>query len=346
MVVGSRAPALRAARRIGRAWPTWLILAAMLAARAGGQPPVRESAVDAVASDAVHDTLALATDAVDAMELWSVSTRGPGNQTRGCNAAFAPRVVCHVGCHTWRASSLDQLWTAMADGRVNVVFLHGNNYTDDDARNEGLNLARRMSPSTGGPPARLIVWSWPSEREGLWMAADAREKAVATEGEACRLRQFLEPLPPSVQVSLVGHSFGARIATGALHLLGSEAPETPTVGPRIRAVLVAAAMENDWLRPSGRHGAALARAERTVITFNRADTVLRFYAVLDGLGGPRALGDTGLLAAPDLADVSDRLTQFSTRCWVGHGHFWRDYMKSPGAVRRIRAEALYQLGPR
>ena len=186
-----------------------------------------------------------------------------------------------------------------------VVFIHGNRTDADEAVDEGV---VRLRGHPGGDcwaavPLRDLVVAGrarlPPHR------ADARLKADYSDVESYYLAQWLDQLRPGVKVSLIGHSFGPRIITGALHLLaGGEVagrslpPSTVaawTGGKRnpVRAVLLASAIDADWLAPGGCHGLALSLVEQMLVTCNGCDRVLRWYPRLYGRGGPQAMGFVG-----------------------------------------------------
>ena len=68
-------------------------------------------------------------------------------------------------------------------------------------------------------PIRFVIWSWPSAQV-RGQLRDVRTKANRTELAGYCLAWVLTHLPETQQVSLLGYSFGARIATGAMHLVG------------------------------------------------------------------------------------------------------------------------------
>ena len=104
-----------------------------------------------------------------------------------------------------------------------------------------------------------------------------------------------------VPVCLVGYSFGARTATGALELLaggsiaGQTLPATVAARRTFRVVLLAAASDADCLLPGHRDGHALSLVERMLATENCGDRALKWYSRLYGRRGPEALGYVGPL---------------------------------------------------
>ncbi len=93
----------------------------------------------------------------------------------------------------------------------------------------------------------------------------------------------------------MGHSHGARMTAAALHLLaGGEVDDThltylPPPEQRIRAVLVAGALDHHWMDPGQRYGMALCRTECLLYMRNDHDIVLSIYP-MRRLFSRRALG--------------------------------------------------------
>ena len=141
-------------------------------------------------------------------------------------------------------------------------------------------------------------------------------------------------------LNLIGYSFGARAVTGSLQLLsggcvaGRQLPAdtaknpTTTVGGPIRVMLVAGAMDCDWLLPGHCEGAALALIDRLFVAQNACDPVLRFYSRLYGRGGPEALGFVGLCGATSNAKIEAADVSGS----VGRSHHWDHYEVAPEFV--------------
>jgi hypothetical protein len=158
-----------------------------------------------------------------------------------------------------------------------------------------------------------------------------RLKACWCDAESYYLARTLPRLSNGAPVGLIGYSYGARIACGALELLGGgrlagyslpqEARAAWTSAPRsVRVLLVAAAMDADWLAPGHRNGDALSIVERAAVTLDGCDRVLRWYTRLDGRGGPPALGCVG----PTGHD-GGKLEVLDVACSVGKKHDWYRY---------------------
>ena len=98
---------------------------------------------------------------------------------------------------------------------------------------------------------------------------------------------------------MIGYSFGGRVVTGSLHALGGgqlggrKLPGPEVLGASVRAGLVAPAIERSWLLPNGYHGKATQNLERLVLMYNRRDSILKRYWLLDLVRGSVALGYSG-----------------------------------------------------
>src|SRR5262249_13020682 len=138
----------------------------------------------------------------------------------------------------------------------------------------------------------------------------------------------------------IGYSFGARIVTGSLHVLGGGAlmgralPEPAEPRAPMQAVLIAAAVNNNWLAIGRPHGEALFAVDRMLALNNGCDRALKHYAAIDPCGRPEALGYTG--AVGPLGDNGRKLREYNMCCVVGKQHDWENYFYNPGVVAKMR----------
>ena len=216
------------------------------------------------------------------------------------------------------------------------IFVHGNQISASEAIRRGLMVYRKLRrQSTTSGPVRFVIWSWPSMRN-MGRIRDAQQKAKRTDGESFLLGSYLAKTSGEV-ISLVGHSFGARIVTGAVHLaaggslLGGRLKELPDSSTRYRVSLLAAAVERDGLLPGGRYGHAFDRMDSLLLMNNSRDKALNFFWVIDLRRKPRALGDVGLACIPQGAQVQ----QFDWARAIGREHSFLEYLKRPAIMRRV-----------
>ncbi|MBN1588815.1 MAG: hypothetical protein JW888_04810, partial [Pirellulales bacterium] len=189
--------------------------------------------------------------------------------------------------------------TGSADVPTSLV-IHGNQVDSCDAIREGRYLYRLLCRAAEDRPFRLVVWSWPATRIRGRIRRDVQIKAAQSDVEAYYLARSVDRMNADVPLAMMGHSFGARVITGALHILAGGELAGRALKDRknrpkraVRVVLIAAALDNGWLLPGWRNGLALQQVDRMLITQNSSDRVLRWYPRLYGRRGPEALGFTG-----------------------------------------------------
>jgi pimeloyl-ACP methyl ester carboxylesterase len=244
--------------------------------------------------------------------------------------------VCdEAGYRSWQPSDFDR-FLAFDPSVKTVVFIHGNQVTPWDARSQGLAVYRRlMHYGDSDEPIRFVIFSWPSEKVG-GLLRDVRLKASRTGPAGCQLAWLLDQLPSETPVSLIGFSFGARIATGALHILGggtlSGYALTERVHPDrspLNAVLMCAALDAHWFGDGQYHGLAMTQVDRMLLINNCADRAMRFYRFIDrsrplamGCWGPTCIG-------PEYASKIS-MRDFSRQ--MGPRHDLNRYLAVPSAM--------------
>jgi len=288
-----------------------------------------------------------------ASQVWLISTRG------------AP-LFCHQGADLaafsyWRQST-DGQWAA-ADAKAflatdspqlpTMIYIHGNRADYCDAVSEGLGFYRLVQSLAPGRAMRFVIWSWPADRISGGVRQDVQVKACRSDGQSCHLAHLLQRMDPAVPVCMAGYSFGARIITGALHMLAggevagqvlAERSGSPRPGP-LRAVLVAAAEDYDWLLPDRAHGLALGRLDRALVTVNGNDPVLKRYPMMYSLRGPQALGYAGPACPSWLGPNREKLELVNVTCSVGNSHSWDCYVASPFVLGRLAWYAFLEPSP-
>lgn len=279
---------------------------------------------------ATGQTVSPCNAARDGDQLWMVSTRSIGCcDLNGTPALSVERYDAQDG---WQSAQLDELIQSDRSDSPLVIFIHGNWTGFCAARSEGLHVYHCLtSNALSDKPIRFVIWSWPSDRMGRPLQ-DVRAKAHRTEIDGYLLASFLKDIAPDQPTCLIGYSFGARIATGALHLLGggtlsgrvlSARPEK-TVRPRV--VLFAAAVHNYWLRPGCYHEMALHQIDNLLSLYSSCDHALRRYHVLERGAHPQALGYTGM-CTNDLGELACRIRQQDVCCLVGRSHEISEYLR-------------------
>lgn len=270
-------------------------------------------------------------------DVWSVVTRGLPD-IGGMPTHARPRVerLNEDGC--WRRDTLDGIFDT--PGQPLLVFIHGNRYDHDSAREQGIVLATRAGttcPEVAG--ARTVIFSWPSDQQGI-LLRDSRAKYERAKSEGHYLAWLLARVEPDRPVAIVGYSYGALIALEALEDLvhaqvaGREGVQ-PWIGRAapLHLVLVAAAVRQDALAPRGPYRETLPCIDRLTVLYNSDDMALRFFELVDRSLRTEALGHLGMPAC--WLPRGTGFVQVDAARAVGCSHRFKDYLASPGLTGRI-----------
>jgi hypothetical protein len=279
-------------------------------------------------------------------QIWLVSTRAfPCGDPRAHVQAMSYEQ--YVGAR-WQASNLAALQASSDPGVATIIHVHGNRYDLHLARQEGFQTYRKLvSCLSCDQPVRFIIFVWPSDRIGKQLE-DVRLKLARTIPNAYYLAWLLDQLGTASPTSLLGHSYGARIITGALHLLGGGTLNGWQLTERAhaqraqyRAVLVAAAVDSHWLMPGHRHGNAMSQISHLTLIYNSCDRVLeRYRFVYWRRSGAQALGYIGFVGRSRLGADAAKITQIDACCYVGKYHSWEHYLPMSSLMARIRTQLL------
>ncbi len=275
------------------------------------------------------------------LDVWVASTRRlPGICRLPAAATFdVERLVDDGGTRRWERSELTGLLAEPIQPLV--IFVHGNRYDAADAKAQGLRLAGRLAgrlPSGLSP--RLVIFSWPSQKQGL-LLKDGRRKYDRAYADGHYLASLLTQVEPERPVSVVGYSFGALVAAEAFADLDELAPggipwaERPG---RTQLVFVAPALRCDALAPRGPFRDTLAGLDRLTLLINSRDEALRFFPLLEPTVKLPALGFVGMPRRWLPADLEYDATDAAGI--VGKLHTMRRYLDSRSLSERIAAGAV------
>lgn len=272
-------------------------------------------------------------------EVWEISTRHLPDRFRCINTDNPGFDVHRFECgRGWVRDSLDE---ALADdGRLPILYVHGNFMERNNSLNRVLIINNYLKPRASRP-YRLIMFSWPSQRESKPLH-DVFENAESAECQALYVAWLLEKLGRHSQVSVLGFSFGARSVTGALHLASggsipgfahrSVAPDE-AVQSVYRVGLVAPALDRTWLMTNGKHRMALDRVDAMVNLYNSKDPILRRFRFLDGGARPVAAGFAGFVGLSGSSDPrvtvplagQSKIRQYDCGSVIGTTHSEKSY---------------------
>ena len=325
------------------AYPASLVLGlvafALCPASADEQAAVQPTAVELAGIE--PGSVPGVEDCPGELDLWVVSTRGLPDVC-GMPVKASPaveRLAGHATCRRWERAGVAGL---LADSsRPLVVFIHGNRYDAADAKDQGLRLARRLADhAAGGVSPRVVILSWPSEKQGL-LLKDGRRKYERAYADGHYLAWLLGQVPGEQPVAVVGYSFGALVAAEALEDLsqrsGSGLPWADRPG-RTHLVFVAPALRCDAFAPRGPFRGGLAGVDRFTLLVNSQDKALQFFPLLEPAVRIDAMGYVGMRRQWLPAEVEYAATD--TAEIVGKLHTMRRYLDNRLLGERIATGTL------
>ena len=280
-----------------------------------------------------------------ATQVWLVDTRcapGCGDLETGFARINYWRLEESGGRSKWTAADAARFGASADPAVPTTVLIHGYGTDSDWAVRHGYEVLGQMRGFACGRPFRLVIWSWPAEHTVRGVRKDIQMKACRSDAEAYYLARVLSVLPRGEPLSLLGFSLGCRTSSGALQLLAGGAAGGRSLPPAslqawqtsgrrpIRVMMVAAAIDDDWLEPSAPGGLASVAVERILVSENCRDRVLRWYSRLYGPHGPEALGHSGP-AGPD----GGKLEVVDVTCAVGRTHDFDRYEEAPAICQRL-----------
>jgi hypothetical protein len=229
--------------------------------------------------------------------VWEVSSR---HLKGSCEIGAPLRFAKVVGCN-FESSSVEEFLSdpVASNNPRTVIYVHGNWMEWANARERGLFVYQLLAAENTGP-IRLILFSWPSERDGR-IGPDVREKAALAHIEAYYLADFLKHVPTDRPIGMMGFSFGGAVICGSLQLLAGGSldcrtlPKPTAAHQDIRISLIAPAFERNLLNEGGKYELALGKVHRLVNLYNSSDPVLKRFRFIDS-GSPVAAGFLGLNA--------------------------------------------------
>jgi hypothetical protein len=280
--------------------------------------------------------------------MWLVDTRcapGCGDLEAGLAQIKYWRLVESNGCCQWQAADAAAFHATDDTALPTTVLIHGYGTNAEWAVQHGNDLYADMRQLSCGRPFRLVVWSWPADRSTRQVRGirpDIRMKACRSDAEAYYLARLLSGLPRGEALSLVGFSLGCRTEAGALQLLAGGTVDCRALpaaslaswtnaGLRpMRAIMLAAAVDDDWLEPSAPGGMAPLQVQQILVSLDCRDRVLKWYSRLNGPHGPEALGRVG---PPDSA--GGKLEVVDVAREVGRKHRFDRYEPSRPIFDRL-----------
>ncbi|QDT70765.1 hypothetical protein MalM25_37210 [Planctomycetes bacterium MalM25] len=236
----------------------------------------------------------------------------------------------------WVATPLGEALGSLDPAQPIVFYVHGNQIETAAARRRGRHVYQRLIRCGDDRPVQFVIFSWCSGKvPGL--VKDYRVKAARTRPVAWQLAWVLDRLPSGSRVGLLGYSYGARVSSGASHLLaggslsGLAYPGCSACGvSSMRAVFLAGAYDACWNATRSYHGRALDKIDTLLVTLNPRDPAMRYFRFVSKHSNPTALGSFGPRGLN--AEQAARVRLMPVASAVGKSHDLYDYLGAPGLM--------------
>ncbi|WP_105353375.1 hypothetical protein [Blastopirellula marina] len=258
-------------------------------------------------------------------EVYMVSTRClPG----GCGWELPvenAQIWHYVVGEGWVSIDWKEFTAAESPGGLTSVYVHGNWMDSYWAQRRGWEMYHEVTRDLSmEQKIRHVIWSWPTQEEKHALRS-VREHTVRADDDAYYLASYLRTLPTSEQVSISAFSLGARVVTGACHLIGGGAlhgrvlEKTEPNEKGYRIALFSAGDSYSAIWPGGHHGQALQVVDRLYNAFNSADRVLKHYKLASQRKGDQAAGYIGFSLT---SDQRQKVEQVNAANILGKEHSW------------------------
>ncbi len=292
------------------------------------------------------------TSCVTEINYWVVSSRCCV-QKSNCNCPcceFDIYQSSEAGCVT--ESTYENMIQALDPGAPVCIMVHGSFVKWESALTDAYNTYFWLRNAAPHRPLNIIFFTWPSDdMTTKILPIDVNILGKRAEYNGHYLARLISQLPEHRQISLLGHSHGARTVSSALHLIGGGSVQGTSLNEcgihicchckQFRAVLAAAAINHNWLNPGKRYGCGLNCTECLVNLRNKRDSVLLFYPILAPVSR-RALARTGFtyFDRRALGDRMDCIHDLDVSNCVGAGHMFPNYYSHPEIASAI-VPAIY-----
>ncbi|HMC10749.1 MAG TPA: alpha/beta hydrolase [Pirellulaceae bacterium] len=284
-------------------------------------------------------------------DYWIVSSRNCGGTNSSPDAGRCLLYLHRTSEQNLVRERREAFLASVRPDRPVCFVMHGSYNRWGDVMVESRRIHRWLRSAAPELPLQVVFFTWPSDGNMPFIfPVDIAILGRRSSAHGAYLAGLISQLPADQRVAIVGHSHGARTAVAALHLLGGgaleEGPALPagsTYPRQVRAVLIAAAIDHNWLNPGQRYGQALLVPERVLLLRNSRDSTLAIYPMRK-LMGDRALGKDGL-GQDDrfaLGSLGPKVIELNAAEFADWHHSFADYHQRPELAKAMLPWAYFQ----
>lgn len=292
------------------------------------------------------------TSCVPEINYWVVSSRCCPQKSKCCCPCCEFDVYHSAEEGQVTEQSMESLLQSLDPNAPICIMVHGSFVQWDSVLLDSYNTYLWLRNAAPHLPLNVIFFTWPSDdTRTKILPIDVNILGKRAEFNGHYLARLIAQLPPYHQISLLGHSHGARVVSSTMHLIGGGSIQGFTLQEcgihiccrcrHFRIVFAAAAINHNWLNPGQRYGCGLNCTDCLVNLRNKKDRILLFYPVLAPVSR-RALARTGFtyLDRRALGDDVNRVHDIDVSKCVGGGHMFPNYYSHPQIAETI-VPAIY-----
>lgn len=279
-------------------------------------------------------------------EIWYVTTR---HLPQYENLAES---IAQIGYYKMEGEAWNKKTAAEFNSAENLdtmIVVHGSPATVSLVSEVCLDVYQHMQTIIPNSKTRMryVIWSWPADRQVTGLVKEFRDQAQRSQPQGFYLGHFIDQCRAKNKTVVVGYSMGARVASCALHLLaGGKSEFAPPITPRsnnkVSYLIVAGAINRDWLEPGQHFGEALKSTNRFLNIYNSTDPLLKRYPKLYPKGKlrPEATGYKGLFSHANLEEFDIPVEEINVTAAAGKSHDIRYITRDTETLKKIWARLL------
>lgn len=269
-------------------------------------------------------------------DLWIVDTTSVNGYGSLSEQFSKITFQCHDGTQ-WIVSDVESFERTHCHDRPIVFVVPGYSNTQSDTIRIGMKT-RNLCISNESIPCRTVLWNWPSHQTNSRKLRDVRAKIPIAEANGKYLGLLLQRLEPAAKISILGCSFGSRIACAAILYLD----ENDNSKRRINLVLTAPALDHDWFSPSAKYGRIPEYVDKLLLFYNPNDRVLRLYPLIYGLGSNReAMGKVGPVFHAFQPEHRPKIKPINMSAELGDRHHIDHYLDTHTLKEYVASHLLF-----
>lgn len=280
---------------------------------------------------------------------WIISTRDCAQSGTPCGADQCTKYV-YIGPNGQEQPRTAEEFLYSLRPEVPVcMFVHGSLIKWEQMRDEGHQTYEWLKSAQPDKQFQMVFLTWPSNRQLVVPPIDFSILGQRSSFNGLYLARVLSRMPSNINVSIIGHSHGARLTISAMNLLGGGtengyrmAPrQTPL--PRVRVMTAAAALDHHWIDPDERYGHALDSVESLMNLRNYNDFWLRLYPVRLPIGR-ESLGRVGFNTRDQqsLGINYTKVRDVELSSMLGIRHIWPWFYNQPEIARALTPYLFFQ----